>query len=133
MRNFIPHFKWIKTGDQLKHHKAQTVPVYTKPVGVLHNHFRSQILGGANKTLSHPTIFFAQSLFAQTKICESNVALAVNQDVLWLDISIHNTLVMEVFKRKEGFRYVKFSPIFREFMRALEMIQHFSTIDKFHN
>jgi len=61
------------------------------------------------------------------------MALAVNQDVLWLYISIHDTLVMEVFKRKEGFRYVKFSPIFREFMRALEMIQHFSTIDKFHN
>ena len=98
MRNFIPHFKWIKTGDQLKHYKAQTVPVYTKPVGVLHNHFRSQILGGTNKTLSHPTIFFAQSLFAQTKICESNVALAVNQDVLWLDISVDTVDLVQVKK-----------------------------------
>jgi len=78
VRNFIPHFKWVVARDQLEHHEAQAVPVYTIPVCILHYHFRSQVLSGTNKALSHIIVLFAKTLFAQTEICESYVTLAVN-------------------------------------------------------
>ncbi len=116
MRSFIPCFEWIVAGDQFEHHKAKTVPIDTEPVGVFHNYLRCQILGGADEALSHFTIFFAQTLFAQTKICKSDVTLAVNKNVLWFDIPIDDALVMKVFKRKEGLRDVELSALFSELL-----------------
>lgn len=59
-------------------------------------------------------IAYLNALFAQTKVSEHNVSFVVKQNVLWLEIAIHNVILVHVRHSRDHLRTSDCSEIYME-------------------
>ena len=74
-----------------------------------------------------------EASFAKTEICKSDVSIAIDKNVFWLEISIDNTWLMQIFKSKHHFCSVKLCSILFEPPRLLQVVEQLSTVHELHN
>lgn len=43
-----------------------------------------------------------EALLAEAKICQFNMALTINKNIFWLQVSVHDTLGVKVLQRKDN-------------------------------
>lgn len=65
-------------------------------VSALH-HFGGHVFDGAAEGVGPPLGLVRSELPAEPKVCEHDVALPVQQDVLQLDITIDDAILVQVF------------------------------------
>mmetsp|Transcript_46168 Transcript_46168/g.118971 ORF Transcript_46168/g.118971 Transcript_46168/m.118971 type:complete len:309 (-) Transcript_46168:476-1402(-) len=75
---------------------AETPPVYILAIALIVNNLRSKVLGGTAEGIGFG---IGGHLFLnETKICQANVAIEVQEDVLRLEISVHDSLRVKVLE-----------------------------------
>jgi len=69
----------------------------------------------------------------KTKVGNFQMAININQDVLWLDVSINDVHVMQMLKTEKKFREVKLCLLFWKFLNFPKVEEHLSTGAKVHH
>jgi hypothetical protein len=77
-------------------------------------------------------LFFGNN-FAETEVRQLEVPIDVNENVLWLDISIDHIEVMEVLETQQELSEVKFGLWLGELLYVSEMEEHLSAGAEVHD
>ena len=88
---------------------------------------RGHVLDGPAESVGHCTLVYG--LFTQAEVCQLDVALAVQQDVLWLQVSVDDVERVEVGDGSDDLRDVEQSRIQVELPVAPEIREEFATTD----
>lgn len=74
-----------------------------------------------------------QSGFAEPEVCQPNVPFGIDKNVFGLDVTINDTLLVEVLKRQDEFSTIKFSAILVKASVLLEMVEQLTSVDELHD
>lgn len=102
-------------------------PINFFVVALTAQHFGGNVLGWAAEGVCFGVK--SQSSLAQSKINEANVTLHVEQQVLGLEIAIHNVVVVQIAEGQHHFSSVESSAVFAEVIVAREVIEQFTAIE----
>ncbi len=85
----------VDTSNHLIGQNAQGPPVDWLSVSLIQKHFRRQILGRSAQCVSS-----GLTVLSKAEICQLQVAVLVDENVLWLQISVDDVLRMQILKHK---------------------------------
>ena len=71
--------------------------------------------------------------FRQAEVCYLDVTVDVDQDVLWLDVPIHNVFAVQVLKAEQKLREVEPSLVFSELLHFTQVEEHLSSRAEIHD
>jgi len=71
--------------------------------------------------------------FAESKIRNFDMTIDVDEDILRLDISIHNIQIMQILQPFQHLREVKLGLLLRELLYFPKMKEHLSTCANIHD
>ena len=111
-------YKFIKESSQSVEIDSIRMPCFL-------DHFRRHVLSAAAKTVSD--IPAVESHFGQTEVCNFNMSVMVNQQILRFEISIDDILLMQVHKTVQYFDEVESSMFFRHSFDGLQIVEQLSS------
>ena len=73
--------------------------------------------------------------FRQAEVCNAQVAFRVDQNVLGLQVTVYNALIMHVLESEDDLRSVKLRPLLveRALTHSVQMEKEFSAVYKLHD
>lgn len=77
-----------KAGQQLIEKGAEGVEIYHSCMKFFAQHVRGHVLGAPAETLG--TVSFFEVILGQTEISDSHMTVQVYQNVLWLQVPVHD-------------------------------------------
>ena len=120
--------EWIKTTDHLVCEHTKTPPIDSEAVTVSLDHFRGQVLGSSTESVGHAILRLFD--LTQAKISHLDVTLRVEKYVFRLQISIDDTVLVEVLEGEDDLGGIEPSSVFTESNLVAQMEEEFSTIEE---
>lgn len=99
-------------------------------MALLNEDFGGQVVG---RPAERKRLLALLEHFSQTEVSQANIAIAVHEDILWLQISVDNVLVVQVSERNRDLNGVELSSILVEPLRLPQMHEQFATADELHD
>ena len=90
----VPAVEGRESVEHLVGDHAQAPPVHRPAVVLLAQYLRRQVLWGAAECGRGVAEFYI--FFAKAKVCEYNVPRGIQEDVLWLQVSVDDVLFVKV-------------------------------------
>ena len=90
---------------------------------------RCEILGGAAEGVGHAVVGWLLD-FGQTEIGQLQVALRIKKHILWLEISVDDTVLMEMLESQGNLSRIKARPILVETDLLAQMEEQLSTVEE---
>jgi len=118
--------------EHLVENQAETIPIDREAVLLVFDDLRGQVLRRAAEWFGH-ALRLLKATFRQTEVSQSDVTFTVDQNVLWLDISVNHTGIMKVLKSKDNLGSVELRPVLFESALVLQMEKEFSAVDELHD
>ncbi len=94
-------------------------------------YFRRNVIGRAAK--SRCQLVLIHSLLAHTEVGYFTVALAVQQNIVQLEVSVNDAILVQKHERQRYFGRVESGPILVEFSRSLNLKHQIATVHKLHH
>lgn len=122
--------EWSDSDKHLVEEDTNSPPIDSHIVTSVIDHLWSQILGsttvrGSNLTwLKH---------FSKTIVNNFDVSILVHHDILKFQVTMHDTLAVQLANSDDNLGCIEFHCIFWEALLFLENLIELSTIDKWHN
>lgn len=85
---WVANYQFIEEG-------TNAINISSSIMALAHKNLWAHVLWGATERVG-PLSFWDN--FRQSKICNFNMAVNINKNILWLDISVDDVLIMEVFQ-----------------------------------
>ena len=99
------------------------------PLTVL-QHLRTEILRRAAKRIAS---FVAPDDLGEAKVGDSDVPIHVDQDVLWLDVTIDDVTIVHVLEAEKDLSHVKLGQFFREASLLQQVEEQLTTSADIHD
>eukprot|EP01139_Manchomonas_bermudensis_P005649 Amastigsp_a175486_287.p2 type:complete len:380 gc:universal Amastigsp_a175486_287:226-1365(+) len=113
--------------EHLEEEHAEGPPVDGFVVAVALENLWRKILGGSAERPRG--LALAHALFAEPKVCDAHVAFVRDQNVLGLEIAVHNVEAVEVLERARQLGSVELTALGREADFLLEMEEQLAAVD----
>lgn len=86
--------------------------------------------GKGPKRLTVCPVFVFHVKLAETKVAESNVSCVIEQNILWLQVTVDDIETVKTFQSTEKFSSIKSGSVDIKTLLLLEMVEKLATIDK---
>jgi len=124
--------KRVSSSQHLQNHDSQTVVVHRVRVLLVSDDLRRQVLSCAAKR-ARLAAFLVQAVLAEPEISKPDMPLVVNQNILGLQIPIHNALLVQVLKRKHNLRGIELGPLLDKVALLGQMEEELAAIHEVHD
>lgn len=94
-------------------------------MATLQDHFWRHVLGAATKRVSD--FSGVHSTFGETKICNLDMTIMVNQEIFWFKISINDILLMKVHQAIHDFNEIEPGVFLTHSLDGFEVVEKLST------
>ena len=125
--------RWPAT-EHLVEKGAQAPPVRSLAVADTLDYLGRQILGCATvRVRSRPCFIRLEPLLRQAKVGDLDVALVVQQHILWLQIPVNYAVRVQASERLNKLRSVKAGPTLAELLVLSQVVKKLAAIEKIHH
>mmetsp|Transcript_8424 Transcript_8424/g.21282 ORF Transcript_8424/g.21282 Transcript_8424/m.21282 type:complete len:302 (-) Transcript_8424:847-1752(-) len=114
-----------QTGEHLIDQRSQTPPVDRTAVSLTLEHLGGKVLG---RTAKGVCALITGDFLAETKVGDTDVATRIEENVLRLEVTIHDVERMQMRQSKSDFGSVEPNAFLTEFALLLEMEEEFTTV-----
>ena len=118
----------VDPADHLVSQHAKGPPIDGESVTFVDDHFRSKILWRATEGISHAISRLLD--LGEAKISELKVALAIEEHILWLQVSVDDPVDVEVLECEDDLSGVKACPVLRESNLVAKMEEELAAIQE---
>lgn len=134
--------------EHLKEQDAKTEPVDRLSIHLVFHHFRRHVLERATEglpaflnprrplsLLTGSTLLAIVALvdLAQAEVRNAKIAVAINQDVLWLQVSIHNAFLVHVLQGEHDLSGVEPGARLVKLTRLVHVMEELAAVDELHD
>jgi len=112
----------VNTGQHLVGEDAERPPVHGLAVALIKEHFGCQVLRSAAERISARL-----AVLGKSEVCQFEVALLVDQDVLRLQISVNDIQGMQVLEHQRHLRGVKHGMLLSQFALRSQVGEELTT------
>ena len=95
----VAQLEWVDAAEHLVNHQPQRPVVCHAVVSRALDDLRRQVLWGSAECVGHFVTLLLD--LRQPKICELQVPVRVKNHILWLQISVYNTVLVQVLKSQQ--------------------------------
>ncbi len=89
-----------------------------------HDHFRRHVLRTSTETVG--SVIWGEVIwFCQSEICNLDVPINSNKNILWFEVSVNNSFLMQVLKAQKNFNHVKSGSLFGHTFAFFYDTEHF--------
>lgn len=112
----------------------KTPPIGSFAVANTLNDLRSQILRSpAVRISARSSLVCLQTLLGKTEVRDLDIALVVKKHILWLEIPVNDTILMQAAEPLHELSCVETGPPFTELLVLSQVVKQFSTIQEIHH
>ena len=94
--------EWIDSSNHLVRQNSESPPVNWLAVTFIEEHLWGQILWGTAKSVGS-----GLAVFGKSEVCQFQVALLINQNILWLQISVNNVQRVQILEHEGDLGRIK--------------------------
>ena len=124
--------EWRDANYHLVNEDSKCPPVERLVVAGPLNHLGRQVLGGAAERVRFHIVGLLHDL-SKTKVCQHDVAVVVNENVLRLQIPVDNVRLVQVAEGKGDLCSVKLCLFLREALLFRQVFEQFATLHELHD
>lgn len=121
--------EWRDTDKHFIKQNSQSPPIHCVIVALSGQHLGGQVLCRATK---RPGNLVFVDLGGETEICQQQVAIAIEQDIFWLEVPVNDILLMEMAECDGHLSNHKLSLVVAEASDFDEMPEQLSALHKVH-
>ena len=92
------------------------------------NYFRGKIFWRSTECICH--LISGNLQFTQTEVSQLNVTFVIEDDVLWLQISVDDPVTVEALERQYNFSGIKSCSVFSKLLFLAQMEKEFATVEE---
>ena len=118
----------IDSTDHFISEHAQTPPVDSEAVTRGLDHFWCQIFGCSAESVSHTILCLLH--LAEAEICQFEMALRVEENILWLQVTIDDSVLVEVSESQHDLGCIEARSVLSESNLVAEMEEKLAAIQK---